>query len=96
MSELILALPIARIDLLGECTQSIQSPQFTNPGQFIFYLVWKPSIEVVPEGTVTIASDLQGRPVEVHDIPCDVVTILHLKVVKLMFCVSDRVMWTKG
>ena len=96
MSELVLALPIAHIDLLGERAQSIQSPRFTNPGQFVFYLVWKPSIEVVLEGTVTIASDLQGQPVEVHNIPHDTVTILHLKVVKLMFCISDRVMWTEG
>ena len=58
MSKLVLAFPIACIDLLGEHTQSIQSPQFTNPGQFIFYPVWKTSIEVVSEGTITIASDL--------------------------------------
>ena len=96
MSELILALPIACIDLLGEHTQSIQSPRFTNLGQFIFYPVWKTSIEVVPEGTVTIASDLRGQLVEVHNILHDTVTILHLKVVKLMFCVSDRVMGTEG
>ena len=96
MSELILALPIARIDLLGECMQSIQSPWFTNLGQFIFYPVRKTSIEVVPEGTITIASDLQGQPVEVHNILRDAVTILHLKVVKLMFCISDRVMWIEG
>ena len=96
MSELVLALPIAHIDLLGERAQSIQCPRFTNPGQFVFYPVWKTSIEVVLEGTVTVASDLQGQPVEVHDIPRDAVTILHLKVVKLMFCVSDRVMRTEG
>ena len=89
-------LPIACIDLLGERVQSIQCPRFTNLGQFVFYPVRKTSIEVVPEGTVTVASDLRGQPVEVHDIPRDAVTILHLKVVKLMFCVSDRVMWTKG
>ena len=76
--------------------QSIQSPWFTNPGQFDFYLVWKTGIEVVPEGTITIALDLQGQPVEVHDIQHDTVTIFHLKVIKLMFCVSNRVMWTKG
>ena len=58
MSKLVLALPIACIDLLGECTQSIQSPWFTNLGQFIFYLVRKTGIEVVLEGTVTIPSDL--------------------------------------
>ena len=95
-SELVLALPIVRIDLLGERAQSIQCPRFTNLGQFVFYLVWKTGIEVVLEGTVTVALDLQGQPVEVHNIPRDAVTILHLKVVKLMFCVSDRVMWTEG
>ena len=89
-------LPIACIDLLGECMQSIQSPWFTNPGQFIFYPVQKTSVEVVPEGTVTVASDLRDQPVEVHNIPHDTVTILHLKVVELMFCISNRVMGTKG
>ena len=58
MSKLILALPIAHIDLLGKHAQSIQSPQFTNLGQLIFYPVWETSIEEVPEGTITIASDL--------------------------------------
>ena len=96
MSELVLVLPIACIDLLGEHMQSIQSPQFTNPGQFVFYLVWKTGIEVVPEGTITIALDLRGQPVEVHNVLRDMVTILHLKVIELMFCISDRVMWTKG
>ena len=89
-------LPIARVNFLGECAQSIQSPWFTNLGQFIFYSVWKTGIEVVLEGTITIASDLRGQPVEVHDIPHDAVTILHLKVIELMFCVSDRVMQTEG
>ena len=89
-------LPIACIDLLGERAQSIQCPRFTNPGQFVFYPVWKTGIEVVPEGTVTVTSDLRGQLVEVHNILRDVVTILHLKVVKLMFCISNRVMWTKG
>ena len=70
MSELVLVLPIACIDLLGEHTQSIQCPRFTNPGQFIFYLVQKTGIEVVPEGTITVASDLRGQLVEVHDIRC--------------------------
>ena len=96
MSELILALPIVHINLLGERVQSIQSLQFTNLGQLVFYPVWETGIEEVPEGTITVASDLQGQPVEVHDILHDVVTILHLKVVELMFCVSDRVMGTKG
>ena len=96
MSELVLALPVAHIDLLGEHAQSIQCPRFTNLGQFVFYLVRKTGIEVVPEGTITVASDLRGQPVEVHDIPRHAVTILHLKVVKLMFCISDRVMWTEG
>ena len=62
------------IDLLGEHAQSIQCPRFTNPGQFIFYPVRKTGIEVVPEGTVTVASDLRGQPVEVHNIPRDVVS----------------------
>ena len=83
-----------RIDLLGECTQSIQGPRFTNPGQFIFYPVRKTGIEV-PEGTITIASNLRGQLVEVHDILHDMVTILHLKVIKLMFCISNRVMGIK-
>ena len=57
MSKLILVLPIVHIDLLEEHTQPIQSPQFTNLGQFIFYPVWDTSIEVVLEGTITITSD---------------------------------------
>ena len=85
MSKLILVLPIVCIDLLGECMQFIQSPWFTNPGQFVFYPVWKTSVEVVLEGTVTVALDLRGQPVGVHNILCDAVTILHLKVVELMF-----------
>ena len=48
------------------------------------------------ECTVTIAPDLGGQPIEVDDVLCDTVAILHLKEVELMLHISDRVVWSKG
>ena len=52
-------------------------------------------IKVVPEGTFSIALDLHHNPVEFDHVLGDMLTVLHGQVVKLVFCISDRVMQTK-
>ena len=50
---------------------------------------------MVLEGTFSIAPDLYCNPVKLDHVLVDTLTILHGQVVKLMLCISNRVVQTK-
>ena len=52
-------------------------------------------IKVVLESTFSIALDLHCDLVELDHILGDMLTILHGQVVKLVLCISDKVVLTK-
>ena len=89
-----LVLPIGCIDSLGELAKLGKGQQLPNAGDLILDAIRKAIIEVVPEGTFFISSDLQSNPIELNDILCNLLTILHGEVIKLLG-ISNRVMQSK-
>ena len=47
------------------------------------------------ECAIAIAMDLSGKVIELYNVLIDLLPFLHGQVVQLMFCISDRIMWTK-
>ena len=72
-----------------------ESGRLSNIGDLILDTIGQTVIQVVPEGTFSIALDLHHDPVELSHILGDTLTVLHGQVVELVLCISDRVMWTK-
>ena len=89
-------LPVASIDLLHKGMKPIQQPRFAYMAELVFYLVWEAIIEIVLEGTISIAPDLGHKVIEVHNVSCNMMAVLHLEVVKLVLCISDRIVRTEG
>ena len=94
-TNLRLAFPITHVDGLGELSEVGECGGFTNAGDFILDAVGEAIVEMVPESTFSVASDLRGYMVELHNVLSNPLAIRHRQVVQLMFCISDRVMRTK-
>ena len=79
MSEtnLRLAFPITRVDGLGELSEVGECGGFTNTGDFILDVVGETIVEMVPESTFSVASDLRGYTVELHDVLSNPLAIRH-------------------
>ena len=90
-----LALPVACIDGLGEVVEIGEGGGLPDTRDLIFDAVGETVVEMVPEGTFSVSLDLRSNPVEFNYVFIDSLTILHRKVVKLMFCISDRIMRTE-
>ena len=48
------------------------------------------------ERAISVVLDLQGKSVEVYNIPCYAVSILHPEVLELILSISDGVVRSKG
>ena len=64
-------------------------------GDFILDAVGDTIVEMVPESTFFVASDLRGYTVELHNVLSNLLAIHHRQVVQLMFRISDGVVGTK-
>lgn len=96
MGDLIFAFPVVGIDLLSQGLKAIEHGRFSNSAQLIFDLVREATVEVMLEGTIIIALELEGNMIELHHIAHDVVVLLHIKVVELMLSLGDRVIGAKS
>ena len=90
-----LALPIASVDSLGEGTEFGEGWRLSDAGEFILDAVGKAVVEVVPEGTFSVTSDLRGDPIKLHNVLIDTLSILHRQMVELVFRISDGVVRTE-
>ena len=57
----------------------MQSQGFSNSSNLVFKAVWETGVEQAAECAISVVLDLRGKSVEVYDIPCNVVSILHLE-----------------
>ena len=89
-------LPVASIDLLHKGMKPIQQPRFAYAAELIFYPVREAIIKIVPEGAISITLDLGHKAIEVNNVSCDTMAVLHLEVVKLVLSISDRIVRTEG
>ena len=80
-TNLRLAFPIMHVDGLGELSEVGEHGGFTNVGDFILDAVREAIVEMVPESTFFIASDLRGYTVELHDVLSNPLAIRHRQVV---------------
>jgi len=94
-AHLRLALPVVHVNGLGKVAEIREGGGLPDTRDLIFDAVRETIVEIVLEGTFSISSDLQSNPVEFNYVFVDLLTILHRKVVKLMFCISDGIMQTK-
>ena len=88
-------LPVPGIDGLHESGVTIKGAGLSDMGDFIFDVVRETTIEDVVEHTIAIAVDLSSKAIKLYNILIDLLPFLHGQVVQLMFCVSDRIMWTE-
>ena len=88
--------PVSGINFLGEGMKPIQGLGFTNMTDFILDSVRETSVEMVPQGAITVSPDLGHDPIEVYHIVVNAMGVLHAKVVKLVLSISNWVMRTKG
>ena len=95
MTNLRLAFPITCVNGLGELSKVGEHGGFTNVGDFILDVVGEAIVEMVPESTFSVASDLRGHMVELHDVLSNLLAIRHHQVVQLMFRISDGVVQTE-
>ena len=95
MIDFRLALPIACINSLDKGTEFVESRGFSNLRDLVLDSIRETIVKVVLEGTFSITLDLGSNPVECDNIFVDVLTTLHGQMVQLVFCISDRVMWSK-
>ena len=95
MVDFRLALPIARVNSLDEGTEFVESCGFSNSRDLVLGSIRETIVKVVLEGTFSVTLDLQSDPVEFDNIFVDALTILHGQMVQLVFCISDRVMWSQ-
>jgi len=77
MRDLILVLPIARVNLLTKGPKPMQSQGLPNLSYLVFKAVRETRVEQAVEWTISIVLDLGGESVEVYNIPCNAVSILH-------------------
>ena len=89
-------LPVVSIDLLHKGTKPIQRPRFAYVAELVFYPVQEAIIKIVPEGAISITPDLGHKAIEVNNVSCDAMAVLHLEVVKLVLSISDRIVRTEG
>ena len=69
MRDLVFALPIACVDLLTKGPKPMQSQGFPNSSNFILKVVQETGVKQVAERTIPVVLDLQGKLVEVYNIP---------------------------
>ena len=91
-TQLGLVLPVACIYRMSEGLEFGEGAGLPNTRNLIFHAVGETVVKVVLEGTFSIAVDLQSDTIKFYDIFVDALTILHHQVVKLVLCISDRVM----
>ena len=72
-----------------------ESGRLPNTGDLVLDMIRQTIIKVVPEGTFSIALDLHYDLVELDYVLGDTLTVLHGQMVKLVLCISDRIMQTK-
>ena len=77
MTNLRLAFLITRVDGLGELSEVRECGGFTNMGDFILDAVGEAIVEMVLESIFSIASDLRGYTVELHDVLSNPLAIHH-------------------
>ena len=90
-AQLGLVLPVACVYHVSEGSEFGKGVRLANTRGLILDAVGETVVEVVPEGTFSIATDLQSDTVKLHNILVDALTILHCQVVELVLCISDRV-----
>ena len=76
-----LALPIACVDLLRQHPHVMKGVWFPYMSDLVLELLRQPVVEVVPEGTFTIAAYLAHMAVELDDILGDLLIVRHGQVV---------------
>ena len=77
MTNLRLAFLIMRVDGLGELSEVRECGGFTNMGDFILDAVGEAIVEMVLESIFSVASDLRGYTVELHDVLSNPLAIHH-------------------
>ena len=75
--DLRLALPIARVDSLGELAKLGEGRRLPDVGDLILDAIGEAVVEVVLKGTLSVSSDLRSNPIELNDILHNARTILH-------------------
>jgi len=96
MCDLFLAFPISGIDLLGKNAKTIQSVQLTDAAYLVLDSVRETCIEVVTQGTITVAPNLGHDTVEVNHVLIGTMVFLHAEVVELMLGIGNRVVGTES
>ena len=81
MSLFGLALPVVHVDLLHQHLHVIEGVGLPYVGDLILELLRQPVVEVVLEGTFTIATYLAHIAVELDDVLGDLVVVQHGQVV---------------
>ena len=94
-ADLKLALPIVHIDSLGELVKLSEGWWLPDMGDLILDAIREAIVEVVLNSTFSVSLDLQSNPIELYDILCNSLTVLHGEVIKLMLGISYGVMWPK-
>ena len=90
-AQLRLVLPVAHIYHMSKGSEFGEEAGLPNTRDLVLDAVGETIVKVVPEGTLSVATDLQSNMIEFYNIFIDVLTILHHKVVKLVLHVSNRV-----
>ena len=76
-----LVLPVARVDLLCQHLHVMEGVRFPYMSNLVLELLRQPVVEVVLEGTFTIATYLACMAVELDDVLGDLVVVQHGQVV---------------
>jgi len=96
MGDLVFALPIAHVNLLTKGPKPMQSQGFPNSSNFVLEMIQETRVKQVAQCTISIVLDLGGELAEVYYVPHNVVSILHLEMLKLMLSISNGVVRFKG
>ena len=83
------------INGLHESVETIEGAGLAYAGDFIFDAVGEITVEDVAECTITIATDLSGKAIELYDIFIYFLSFLHGQVVQLVFHIFNRIMQPK-
>ena len=95
MRNFFLVLPVPVVDLLGKSAEVCNTIGLALTRDLIFNLVRKSVVEAPAKSSMTPVSDLACQAVPFYDVFSDPLTVAHLQLLELSFCVSHGVVWTE-
>ena len=89
-------LPVVHVNLLTKGPQPIQSQGLPDSGDLILEMVWEAGVKQAMKCAISIVLDLGCKVVEVHDVPSNMVCVLHPEMLELVLSICDWVVRSKG